>query len=243
MASALGDAELVSKHLNADPACIHMRVTDDYFPMINPKSGGTIYQWTLGWYVSPYDIAREFGHHRIVELLMEQSPADVKLISACWANDESAVHRILAENPQLVAHLSGGYQRHLAHAARNNNLAAVRLMLSAGLPIDARGQHQGTALHWAGFHGNLEMAEAILRYHPPLELKDADFDGTPLGWAIHGSEHGWHCKTGNYAATVEALLKAGARLPEKFSGTDAVLEVLRRYAGQGDAAPPTEGPT
>jgi ankyrin repeat protein len=230
MASALGDAELVRKHLNADPACIHMRVTAEYFPKINPKSGGTIYQWTLGWYVSPHDIARGFGHHRIVELLMEHSPADVKLISACWANDESAVHRVLTQNPQLVAHLSEGYKRHVAHAARNNNLAAVRLMLASGLPIDARGQHQGTALHWAGFHGNLEMAEAILRYHPPLELKDADFDATPLGWAIHGSEHGWYCETGNHAATVEVLLKAGASPPEKIGGTDAVQEVLRHYA-------------
>ena len=82
-----------------------------------------------------------------------------------------------------------------------------------------------------------------MRYHPPLEVKDADFNATPLGWAIHGSEHGWHCETGDYAATVEVLLKAGARLPEKFSGTDAVQEVLRRYAGQGDAAPSTQRPT
>jgi hypothetical protein len=231
MASALGDADLVRKHLDADPTCIHLRINDEHFPKTNPKSGGTIYQWTLGWYVSPHDVARVFGYHLIFELLMEHSPADVKLIAACWANDESAVQGVLAGNPELIARLFEGYQRHLAHAARNNNVAAVRLMLAAGLPIDARGQHQGTALHWAGFHGNLEMAEAILRYHPPLELKDADFNATPLGWAIHGSQHGWFCKTGDYAATVEALLLSGARLPEKIGGTDAVQEVLRRYTG------------
>jgi hypothetical protein len=173
MASAMGDAGLVRNHLDGHPDCIHMRVTDEYFPKINPKSGGTIYQWTLGWYVSPHDIAREFGHHRILEMLMDRSPADVKLISACWGNDESVVKTVLAGNPQLVVQLSGEYKRHVAHAARNNNLTAVRLMLAAGLPIDARGQHQGTPLHWAAFHGNLEMVEAIMRYHPPLEVKDA----------------------------------------------------------------------
>ena len=62
MASALGDAALVRKHLDADPECVRMRVSDEYFPMINHKAGGTIYQWTLGWYVSAHDVAKQFGH-------------------------------------------------------------------------------------------------------------------------------------------------------------------------------------
>jgi hypothetical protein len=73
------------------------------------------------------------------------------------------------------------------------------------------------------------MAREILRYKPPLERTDADFNSTPLGWAIHGSENGWYCKTGDYAATVETLLKAGAKIPEKDGGTEAVQEVLRRH--------------
>ena len=229
-AAAFGDAELVRKHLDADPACIHLRVSDEYFPMLNPKSGGTIYQWTLGWYVSPHDVARQFGHEHVFRLLMELSSADVKLIAACWANDETAVKALVSENPELVANLSKAYRRHVAHAARENNLAAVRVMLAVGLPVDAAGQHRATPLHWAGFHGNAEMAREILRHNPPLEVTDADFNGTPLGWAIYGSEHGWHCRTGDYAAVVEVLLQAGAKLPgEEKGGTEAVKEVLRRY--------------
>lgn len=79
-------------------------------------------------------------------------------------------------------------------------------------------------------HLNAEMAEIILRYNPQLELLDADFNATPLGWAIHGSEHGRYCRTGNYPATVEALLKAGARMPAEVGGTDAVKEVLKRHS-------------
>src|SRR6185503_6529073 len=201
--------------LDADPACIHMRVSDEYFPMINPKSGGTIYQWTLGWFVSAHDVAKQFGHEEVFQFLMKRSPADVKLIAACWANDEAAMKSMIAEHPELVANLSEVYRRQVAHAARNNNVAAVRVMLAAGLPVDALGQHRATPLHWAGFHGNAEMAREILRYNPPLERPDADFQGTPLGWAIYGSEHGWYCRTGSYPATVEVLLKAGAKLPEK----------------------------
>src|SRR5205814_10089283 len=104
--------------------------------------------------------------------------------------------------------------------------------------VDARGQHGGTPLHWAAFHGNAEMVQEILRYHPALELTDRDFKATPLGWAIHGSEHGWHCRTGHYAGTVEALLQAGAKLPEKVEGTDVVKAVLHRFdAKPGESAP------
>jgi ankyrin repeat protein len=107
-------------------------------------------------------------------------------------------------------------------------------MLAAGLPVDALGQHRATPLHWAAFHGNAEMAREILRYNPPLELADADFQATPLGWAIHGSVHGWYCRTGSYAATVELLLKAGAKLPAKLNGgTDAVRDVLSQHGAKG----------
>jgi hypothetical protein len=233
MAAALGDVELIGKHLGVDPDCIHMRVSNEYFPMINHKAGGTIYQWTLGWYVSPHDVAKQFGHEDAYRLLMERSPADVKLIAACWSADESTVKKLLAQNPELVSKLSEAYRRQIAHAARNNNLPAVRIMLAAGLPVDEVGQHKATPLHWSAFHGNAEMAREILRYNPPLEKTDTDFNSTPLGWAIHGSENGWYCETGNYAATVEALLNAGAKIPDKDGGTEPVKEVLQRYRANG----------
>jgi ankyrin repeat protein len=233
MAAALGDLDLIRKHLDADPDCIDMRVSNEFFPMINHKAGGTIYQWTLGWYVSPHDVAKQFGHEEAYRLLMERSPADVRLIAACWSADESTVKKLLAQNPELISKLSQAYRRQIAHAARNNNLAAVRIMLTAGLPVDEVGQHKATPLHWSAFHGNAEMAREILRYNPPLEKTDADFKGTPLGWAIHGSENGWYSNTGNYAATVEALLKAGAKMPKKDGGTEPVKEVLRRFRLNG----------
>ncbi len=229
LAAALGDAGLVHQHLDADPDCIHTRVNSECFPMKHPKAGGTIYQWTLGWHVSAHDVARQFGHGDVFRLLMERSPVEVQLLASCWAGDEPAAKSVLAENPNLIARLSAEQCRQVALAARNNQTAAVRVMLAAGLPVDARGQHQGTPLHWAAFHGNAELTREILRYHPPLELTDADFQATPLRWAIHGSTNGWHRQTGDYAATTELLLQAGARFPEKLSdASDAVKVVLRR---------------
>src|SRR5262249_48028253 len=119
MASALGREDLVRHHLELDPACIRMRVSDEYFPMINPRSGGTIYQWTLGWYVSAHDVAKQFGHEGIRALLLDRSPPDVKLAVAAWGGDEPAVAKLLAQNPGLVSRLSPTDRRLLAHAARN----------------------------------------------------------------------------------------------------------------------------
>jgi ankyrin repeat protein len=232
MVTALDDEARVRQHLDADPACIRMRVTDEYFPKVNGKAGGTIYQWTLGWYVSAHDVARKFGHHEILRLLLERSPDDLKLIAACWAADETAVQSLLRDNPDLATRLSESDRRQVALAARNNETAVLRAMLSAGLPADATGQHGATPLHWAAFHGNLEMVRELLHHpgRPSLELPDADFKSTPLGWAIHGSQHGWHCRTGDYAGTAQALIEAGASLRDrKLDGSEAVREVLRRH--------------
>jgi len=229
MAAALGDIDLVRQHLDSGPACIRLSVSEHYFPKQDPRSGGTIYIWTLGQHKTAHVLAREFGHQDVFALLMERSPEELKLAQACELGDEDLFKTLLASRPNLVQTLSDDDRRKLANAAQNNNTEAVRLMLAAGWPADVRGQHGATPLHWAGFHGNSEMSEIILRYGPPLEWTDTDFHATPLGWAIYGSENGWCCRTGNYPATVEVLLKAGAKLPEKYNGTEAVKEVVRRF--------------
>jgi hypothetical protein len=153
----------------------------------------------------------------------------VKLINAAWLQDEPAVEELLADRPDIRESFTPSDLRQVAHAARNNEINSVRLLLTAGLPVTARGQHNATPLHWAAWHGNAEMVELILRYAPELENKDNDFEGTPLRWAIHGSENGWERDKGNYPVTVEALLNAGAKLPDKPDGTPEVREVLKRF--------------
>ena len=229
MAAALGDLDLARKHLDADPRLIRMRVNSEFFPMTNPRAGGTIYQWSLGFHVSAHDVARKFNHPEVLQLLIDRSPPDVKLLAACWSGDEQSLTALLRGDPDLAGKLSPSDRRQIADAARNNNAAAVRLMLSAGFPTDARGQHDATPLHWAAWHGNSDLVGAILRHNPPLEDAKNDFHGTPLRWAIHGSENGWHRQTGDYPATVEALLAAGARPPTEIEGTEPVRKVLARH--------------
>ena len=106
------------------------------------------------------------------------------------------------------------------------------MMLAAGWPANVQGEHNQTPLHWAAFHGNVEMVRALLLHHALLDAEEQQFNGTPLGWALYGSEHGWRRDAGDYPHTVEALLLAGAKVPrpvEELEAPEEVLEVIRRH--------------
>jgi ankyrin repeat protein len=235
MAAALGDLARVRTHLDADPASIRTSVSEEYFPKQNPNAGGSIYIWTLGSNKTAHVVAREFGHEESFRLLMDRSPAELQLATACEIGDEPLVKRVLASHPNAAQTLTRDDHRKLANAAQDNNITAVRLMLAAGWPPDSRGQHGGTALHWAAWLGNADMVREILRHNPTVDLKDNDYNASALGWAVHASLHGWHPDRGDYAATVEALLQAGAQPPEatkNFDASDAVRATLHRHAAR-----------
>jgi hypothetical protein len=229
MAAALGDADLVSRHLDSDPGCIRMSVSEEWFPKQDPRAGGTIYIWTLGAHRTAHTVARDFGHEEVFQLLMQRTPSDLKLALACELGDEAAFHEFLSKNPEAAATLSETDKQKLPSAAQSNNTNAVRLMLEAGWPVDTPGEMGATALHWAAFNGNAEMAREILRFHPSLELKSKEYAGTAISWAVYASGNGWRSDTGDFVGTVRALLEAGATLPpnaEELEPSDAVLELL-----------------
>ena len=232
MAAALGDLQLVRKHLDNDPSSIRTRVSDAYFPKKDPRSSGTIYIETFGKQRTPHLVARDFEHEDIFRFLMERSPEDVKLSQAFELGDERIFGALLAARPNLIETLTDEERRQLPDAAQNNNTEAVRLMLAAGWPVDVKGEYDLTALGWAAWHGNAEMVREILRHHPEIDRNDCVHGITALGSALHGSENSWHRDTGDYASTVETLLEAGAKAPKLTDDLEAsppVREVLRRY--------------
>ena len=150
---------------------------------------------------------------------------------AAEVGDETRARAVLTHDPTAAERLTLADHRKLPDAAREQQADAVRLMLSLGWPIDTRGQHGGTALHWACWNGMPDLVRDLLAHQPSLEICDFDFKVTPLDWAIYASVHGWPCSPGNYPAVVEALLDAGANPPASLAGlemSDDVREVLRR---------------
>lgn len=229
MAAALGDLDLVRHHLDRDPNCIRMSVTDQWFPKQDSRAGGTIYFWTLGKNRTAHTVARDFGHEDVFQLLVQRTPEDLKLALACELGDEATFRQFLSEHPDAANSLSETGMQKLPQAAQDNNTTAVRLMLEAGWPVDTRGEMGATALHWAAFNGNADMIRLLLRFHPTLELKSLEYEGTPLSWAIYASGNGWHRNTGDFVGTIQALLEAGAVIPphaESLEPSEAVLELL-----------------
>jgi ankyrin repeat protein len=224
LAAALGDIGLMRKHLDADPAAIRVNVSERYFPMRNPRAGGTIYIWTLGKYKTAHQVARDFGRDEVLRFLLERSPAPVQLVDACESGDEGRVDSLLAAGagPEAEDHAR------IAMAAVNNNAAAVGLMLRAGWPADGRAQHGGTALHWGAFHGNAGMTRELLRHGASVETRDFDFKGTALDWALHGANKGAHSQTADYVATARVLLEAGAThsSPAQLAAASAAVQEL-----------------
>lgn len=149
MAAAIGDAALVSKHLDENPEYIRMRVTEDWFPKENPKSGGTIYYWTLGKNRSPHQVASKFGHTEIVKLLLDRSPDDVRILNACLCGEEVQAKALLAEHPEMKADLLANRQA-IVNAAEDNDTRAVRLMIELGCRSTAASRRfilpRGTAM-------------------------------------------------------------------------------------------------
>ena len=152
---------------------------------------------------------------------------------ACRLGDERLVNELLARRPGLTRALPDDTRRKLVDQTQDENLTAVRLMLAAGWPPDARGQENGTALHWAAFLGNAAIVRDLLRAGAPIDVKGDAHDSTPLGWAIHGSVHSWTRKTGDHVGVVKALLDAGARPPAQVKDASApVRELLKPRAGE-----------
>lgn len=214
-ACALGKLDLVRGLLAENPGAIEICVERKWLPS---PAADHIYSWALGWYQTAHQIASRFGHAQVVEFLMSNSPPPVKLLNACLLGDAGLAKEVAA-NASESGPMPVSVSAHLAHAARNNKVNQVALLLKHRFPVDATGQHGATALHWAAFHGNVDMAKAILKHSPPLEVRDPDFQCTPLEWARQGCVAGWHRETGKFPEVAAVLLAVGCKAGDHWKPT------------------------
>ncbi len=73
--------------------------------------------------------------------------------------------------------------------------------------------HRQTGLHWAALGAHIETVKALLRRGAPLDVRDASFNNTPLGWALHGwreNREGDAAKLEPYYDVVALLVSAGS---------------------------------
>jgi len=222
MGIVLGDLALVKRLVEEDPDVLNHRITDR-----EKAPGGNIYIYTIGD-LRPDQLATHVGNDEIYRYFFEKADAKGKLLASCWRPEPEVARKIAAENPGLVASLALPDMRVMAHAAWLHRTESVKLMAELGFDLDVQtDQDKMSPLACAGFHGYVDIIEALLPYKPSLTIKNA-YGGTPLGTCIYGSMHGWS-KDGDYPRSVEFLLEAGSPPPKELYGSPEVQVVLRRF--------------
>ena len=152
MAACLGDVALATRILDADPAAAAARVNQAGYAPVPPMH---IYCWTLGFGMSPHDVALKFGHRDVRDLLEARSAAPVRFLNAVIAGDEPAARALLDADASLLSSLTREVHGHLAQAIFHCHDRAAELMLRLGFDETAPGVDGGTALHAACWVGNV----------------------------------------------------------------------------------------
>jgi ankyrin repeat protein len=240
MAARFGDVALATRLLDADPGAAAARIHEAGYAPVPPLH---IYCWTLGFGLSPHDVALKFRHRDVHELLVARSPARIQFINAVTGADERAARTLIEADASLLPSLTRADHGRLAQAIFDGRDEAAALMLRLGFDETAPGVDGGTALHAACWLGNVHMVELLLaRGRVPLDARDPTHLSTPLGWAAHGSVHR-RARGADYPAVVDRLVAAGAditapgnvensSLLEMAAGNDAVQQALRRHGAR-----------
>jgi ankyrin repeat protein len=223
MPARLGDAALAARVLDSDPLAIAARINEPGYAAVPP---GHIYCWTLGFRLSPHDVALKFGHRDVHDLLVDRSPLRVRFVNAVLAGDEDAALALIDQDPSMLTSQSRADHSRLAHAIFDGRRPAAQLMLRLGFDETAAGVDGGTALHAASWMGDVEMVEALLRRgRVPVDGRDPVHLSTPLGWAAFGSVHR-RAAGGEYAAVVDLLVAAGADVHAPGNGEPRSLVAM-----------------
>lgn len=173
-----------------------------------------------------YALAILSGQKEVAGLLKSRgTPTDLSALDQFVDDSVHAGHKPLAAPPDVS--IQPAYQHLIPHLASVHYTSAVRALLAAGLPVDARGEHGGTALHWACWKGYADLVKLLIDHHAPLNIKDEAFHATPSGWLHHGTQNCGE-PDGNYAEVARLLIAAGASMegcntPTGNADVDAVL--------------------
>ena len=116
------------------------------------------------------------------------------------------------------------------HACSWGRNSVVEFLLDKG--VDLKG-HEGdgqTPLHSAVIGGQLDTIKLLLKSNPPLEARNV-YGGTVLGQTLWSAAHNGEPEV--YAAIIETLITAGAKLDDRHVPVNKPIDdLLRRYGSE-----------
>jgi ankyrin repeat protein len=221
------DPELRDSLLYArDPAVVELLIAHGASLDVRDRDGRNL-----------YSRAARLRSERTMEVLAaagastELDPAS-EWLGAIVRGDEARAARVRAAHPGLVLHEAD--HEELPRWASAGDDAVVTRLLDAGVPLDARGIDDGTALHYAGLWGRASTVELLLARgaEPDLMGGPREHPGTALGWTAWGSRAlpGAAERREGYARAAAALLAAGATASPGMAelASDEVAALLAR---------------
>jgi hypothetical protein len=106
----------------------------------------------------------------------------------------------------------------LRWASDYGHTAVIERLLGHGIDVDARlARERYTALHAAAYAGHPDTVALLLARGAPLDVKDVEYDSTPLGWAMYAwaTTDAVERKEPLYRVVAQ-LTSAGAQLDEAW---------------------------
>ncbi|HWY99553.1 MAG TPA: ankyrin repeat domain-containing protein [Edaphobacter sp.] len=109
----------------------------------------------------------------------------------------------------------------------------VDFLLRRGIHVGER--HRGaTGLHWAALGADAETVKLLLERKAPVDVEDETWNGTPLGWALHG----WlnpspEIVRDGYYEVAALLVAAGSAVRGEWLASDKVRADPRMLAALG----------
>ena len=98
--------------------------------------------------------------------------------------------------------------RALSLASQQGHAEAVRLLLDAGERPDRYNPESNhphcTPLHQAVLGGHERVVRLLVERGARLDVRDTIWDGTPLGWALHGGGKA-HARMADYLRSLGAV--------------------------------------
>jgi ankyrin repeat protein len=167
--------------------------------------------------LTPYRHAIRSGQNSTAALLEAHGAkttltVEDRIVRALALGDTGELEAIKAQHPQSVKDALAQNASLAADAASHGRTDNVRLLLDLGVSPDARGAHNGTALHWAAWQAHPDVVRLLTERGASLEITGANFGATPLQWAIHGADNNPERPWEAFVETFQALMEAGAAL-------------------------------
>lgn len=164
---------------------------------------------------TPFALAIRSGHVAVAEAMRsrgatagDERPVDA-FLGACMRGDEAGARALLAANPGLLDELTHDDLAMFAQAANGDRTESVRVLLACGFDPAWQAPGGATPLHHAAWRGLVDMTRLLIEHGAPVNVRDAQYGSSPLGWAAHGSN--WRSADDDYRAVLEALVGAGAQ--------------------------------